>query len=168
MTRWINLQAGREATLTGLVRALLSPRCDTRFLGDLIDTADVFSWYGALNSITMATVNTLLPGVPDFYQGCELIDLSRVDPDNRRPVDVGLRREVPSRLQALAEQPDRGPALQFLLSHASDGTVKFWASWHALQRRHANESMLSNGVHRPLEASGALSGPKSGQARTGA
>ena len=27
------------------------------------------------------------PGVPDFYQGTELWDLSLVDPDNRRPVD---------------------------------------------------------------------------------
>ena len=27
------------------------------------------------------------PGVPDLYQGTELIDLSLVDPDNRRPVD---------------------------------------------------------------------------------
>jgi len=28
-----------------------------------------------------------LPGVPDVYQGCEGVDLSLVDPDNRRPVD---------------------------------------------------------------------------------
>ena len=31
-----------------------------------------------------------LPGVPDTYQGCELVDLSLVDPDNRRA--GGLRR----------------------------------------------------------------------------
>ncbi len=29
----------------------------------------------------------LAPGVPDVYQGTELVDLSLVDPDNRRPVD---------------------------------------------------------------------------------
>ena len=34
-----------------------------------------------------------LPGVPDTYQGCELVDLSLVDPDNRRPVDYDERRE---------------------------------------------------------------------------
>ena len=33
-----------------------------------------------------------LPGVPDIYQGCELVDLSLVDPDNRRPVDYDDRR----------------------------------------------------------------------------
>jgi (1->4)-alpha-D-glucan 1-alpha-D-glucosylmutase len=32
-----------------------------------------------------------LPGVPDTYQGCEVVDLSLVDPDNRRPVDYDAR-----------------------------------------------------------------------------
>ena len=35
-----------------------------------------------------------MPGVPDVYQGCDLVDLSLVDPDNRRPVDFSLRRRV--------------------------------------------------------------------------
>jgi (1->4)-alpha-D-glucan 1-alpha-D-glucosylmutase len=35
-----------------------------------------------------------MPGVPDVYQGTELVDLSLVDPDNRRPVDVDRRREL--------------------------------------------------------------------------
>ena len=28
-----------------------------------------------------------VPGIPDIYQGDELLALSLVDPDNRRPVD---------------------------------------------------------------------------------
>jgi (1->4)-alpha-D-glucan 1-alpha-D-glucosylmutase len=39
-----------------------------------------------------------MPGTPDIYQGCELVDLSLVDPDNRRPVDFEARR---ARLQHL-------------------------------------------------------------------
>jgi (1->4)-alpha-D-glucan 1-alpha-D-glucosylmutase len=34
------------------------------------------------------------PGVPDIYQGDELEMLSLVDPDNRRPVDWGLRESL--------------------------------------------------------------------------
>jgi (1->4)-alpha-D-glucan 1-alpha-D-glucosylmutase len=41
-----------------------------------------------------------VPGVPDVYQGDELIDLSLVDPDNRRPVDWEARRTA---LAALRE-----------------------------------------------------------------
>ncbi len=45
-----------------------------------------------------------LPGVPDVYQGCELVDLSLVDPDNRRPVDYADRRD---RLARLRDHPPR-------------------------------------------------------------
>jgi (1->4)-alpha-D-glucan 1-alpha-D-glucosylmutase len=45
-----------------------------------------------------------LPGVPDTYQGCELVDLSLVDPDNRRPVDFEDRR---ARLEWLRAEPPR-------------------------------------------------------------
>ncbi len=42
----------------------------------------------------------VLPGVPDVYQGTELVDLSLVDPDNRRPVDYDARRRRLARLDA--------------------------------------------------------------------
>ena len=45
-----------------------------------------------------------LPGIPDTYQGCETVDLSLVDPDNRRPVDYGARQD---RLAHLREEPPR-------------------------------------------------------------
>jgi (1->4)-alpha-D-glucan 1-alpha-D-glucosylmutase len=36
-------------------------------------------------------VQLTMPGVPDIYQGSETVDLSLVDPDNRRPVDYAAR-----------------------------------------------------------------------------
>jgi (1->4)-alpha-D-glucan 1-alpha-D-glucosylmutase len=35
----------------------------------------------------------MLPGIPDVYQGCELVNLSLVDPDNRREVDYQEREQ---------------------------------------------------------------------------
>lgn len=35
-----------------------------------------------------------VPGIPDIYQGTELWEDSLVDPDNRRPIDYGERREA--------------------------------------------------------------------------
>ncbi|MDO5645083.1 MAG: malto-oligosyltrehalose synthase [Dermabacter sp.] len=43
-------------------------------------------------------IQLTMPGVPDIYQGNESIDLSLVDPDNRRPVDHARNAE---RLEAL-------------------------------------------------------------------
>ena len=47
-----------------------------------------------VNSLAQVTLKIGSPGVPDFYQGTELWDLSLVDPDNRRPVDFERRREM--------------------------------------------------------------------------
>lgn len=46
----------------------------------------------------------MLPGVPDVYQGTELVDLSLVDPDNRRAVDYPRRRQRLARLDT-GERP---------------------------------------------------------------
>ncbi|ABS04538.1 malto-oligosyltrehalose synthase [Kineococcus radiotolerans SRS30216 = ATCC BAA-149] len=50
-------------------------------------------------------VQLTMPGVPDVYQGTEVVDLSLVDPDNRRPVDYDDRAR---RLTAL--DAGSGPA----------------------------------------------------------
>ena len=48
----------------------------------------------------------MLPGVADCYQGTELMDLSLVDPDNRRPVDYEERRRRLARLDGGAGPAD--------------------------------------------------------------
>ncbi len=45
-------------------------------------------------SLGMTLLKLTSPGVPDLYQGDELECLSLVDPDNRRPVDFGLRQRL--------------------------------------------------------------------------
>ena len=49
---------------------------------------------GMLNSLSQVVVKLGSPGVPDFYQGTDLWDLSLVDPDNRRPVDFDRRQRL--------------------------------------------------------------------------
>jgi (1->4)-alpha-D-glucan 1-alpha-D-glucosylmutase len=46
-----------------------------------------------IRAVTLGTklLQLVLPGVADTYQGTELVDLSLVDPDNRRPVDFDER-----------------------------------------------------------------------------
>lgn len=42
---------------------------------------------GRANSFAQTIIQMTAPGVPDIFQGTERIDLSLVDPDNRRPID---------------------------------------------------------------------------------
>lgn len=50
-------------------------------------------------------IQLTMPGVPDVYQGNETVDLSLVDPDNRRPVD---HEAINARLQRMVDgaRPD--------------------------------------------------------------
>jgi (1->4)-alpha-D-glucan 1-alpha-D-glucosylmutase len=67
-----------------------------RLEGWLKDVADA----DRATALAAKLVQLTLPGVPDVYQGCELVDRSLVDPDNRRPVDFQERRARLTRLDA--------------------------------------------------------------------
>ena len=66
---------------------MLDPRSSAHFSTSFGDFAARTALLGALKALSQLALKTLLPGVPDFYQGTELWDFSLVDPDNRRPVD---------------------------------------------------------------------------------
>lgn len=75
-------------------------------------TASIESWVTSTADAARAgllgqkLLQLLAPGVPDVYQGTELVDLSLVDPDNRRPVDYVSRRERLARLDSGANPRD--------------------------------------------------------------
>jgi (1->4)-alpha-D-glucan 1-alpha-D-glucosylmutase len=63
-------------------------------------------------------VQLTMPGVPDVYQGCESVDLSLVDPDNRRDVDFDDRRARLARLDSGAAPVDLDDAKLLVTSRA--------------------------------------------------
>ncbi len=79
--------------MTGFVRALLGRLDGNLFLDDFRAAgADLRLVRAAQQPRRWRCVKLTSPGVPDIYQGNELVDFSLVDPDNRRPVDYALRR----------------------------------------------------------------------------
>lgn len=132
------------------------PREGNLFLADLQANASVLSWFGTLNGLTLALVKAMSPGVPDFYHGHELITLSLVDPDNRRPVDFAQRRALLQEAQALWALPEatRSERLREWLAQAADGRAKFWVTWRALPLRQAQDTMLRQSTYLPLEVHG--------------
>jgi len=154
-TSWIQRHAAYEAALSSFVHAALEPRDSNLFLPDLRETTATLAWYGALNGLTLATVKGLSPGVPDYYQGHETIELTLVDPDNRRPVDYALRRELLQQARALETQPQRAAVLREWLGQAPDGRAKFWVTWSVLRIRQAMQSLYRHPTYVPLEVQGA-------------
>ena len=97
----------------------------------------------------MALLHCTSPGVPDIYQGTEMLDLSLVDPDNRRPVDYALRRDTLRALEELAaaSPPARAAQLRAMVEAPYDGRLKLWVIWHALQLRRAYPQLFARGAY---------------------
>jgi (1->4)-alpha-D-glucan 1-alpha-D-glucosylmutase len=102
---------------------------------------------GRINSLAQTLIKLLAPGVPDFYQGTELWDLSLVDPDNRRPVDFGLRAQL------LKRTPDLSAA--DVLSDWESGLPKLWMTARVLGiRRERDADFSADAKYQPLVAQG--------------
>jgi (1->4)-alpha-D-glucan 1-alpha-D-glucosylmutase len=137
------------------VRALLSPSNRNLFVKDLCVRSRTVAWFGMLNSLSMTLLKLASPGVPDIYQGCELWDLSLVDPDNRRPVDFESRAAMLSSLKGrLARGEDRGAMAASLLTSPDDGAIKLYLHWTALEHRREQPGLYSRGAYLPLHVDG--------------
>ncbi|MEQ3552340.1 malto-oligosyltrehalose synthase [Pseudonocardia nematodicida] len=74
---------------------------------------------GWSNSLGQKLLQLAGPGIPDVYQGTELFEYSLVDPDNRRPVDIGERERLLSALDEGALPPvDAEGAAKLLVTAA--------------------------------------------------
>jgi len=100
---------------------------------------------GHSNGLAAKLVALTMPGVPDVYQGTELWDRSLVDPDNRRPVDYAVRREVLARVRG-GERPALSP-------HADDhGSAKLLVTQAALTLRRDQPHRFT--TYGPVAAAG--------------
>jgi (1->4)-alpha-D-glucan 1-alpha-D-glucosylmutase len=156
-TSWINPDARYEEALSGFAAAIVDAARSAAFLDDFVAFQARVAHFGAINSLAQTLVKITAPGVPDFYQGTELWDLSLVDPDNRRPVDWALRRQRLGELNdALAGAGDRAHLAEELFKHKDDGRVKLYVIREALALRRARAALFASGAYRPLETRGAL------------
>jgi (1->4)-alpha-D-glucan 1-alpha-D-glucosylmutase len=107
---------------------------------------------GRINSLAQTLIKCTAPGVPDTYQGSELWDLSLVDPDNRRPVDYDLRREMLNHLQGHER-------VEEILKGMENGLPKLWVVHNGLcLRREHPEWFGAEAAYQPIIAEGSKSG----------
>jgi (1->4)-alpha-D-glucan 1-alpha-D-glucosylmutase len=156
-TSWINPAARYDEAILSFAAAVLDPARSAQFLVDFTRFQTRVAAFGALNSLAQLLIKVTAPGVPDFYQGTELWDLSLVDPDNRRPVDWALRRRL---LEDLAKEiegtQDLAGLARNLLETRENGRVKLYLTRQTLAFRRARTALFERGEYRPLEAQGSL------------
>jgi (1->4)-alpha-D-glucan 1-alpha-D-glucosylmutase len=95
---------------------------------------------GLSNTLAQKLLQLTMPGVPDVYQGQELVEPALVDPDNRRPVDYDRRRK------ALAAYDEGAP---------TESKLRVTAS--ALRLRRERPASF-DGSYTPLHAQGSAAG----------
>ncbi|MCI0483049.1 MAG: malto-oligosyltrehalose synthase [candidate division NC10 bacterium] len=152
-TSWISPQLGHEKALLAFVDAILRPSKGNKFLTDFLRFKGKIAFCGAFNSLGQVLLKITAPGVPDVYQGTELWDFSLVDPDNRRPVDFGIRARM---LEDLKQREAKDPLAlaSDLLARWADGRVKLFVTAKALNFRATHSEFFLNGDYLPLYASG--------------
>jgi (1->4)-alpha-D-glucan 1-alpha-D-glucosylmutase len=138
-TRWTSPNEAYEAAVERFVSGVVG--------SDAVG-AHVEAWLAETTAETRANtlgqklVQLTMPGVPDVYQGTDLVDLSLVDPDNRRLVDYSLRAE---RLAAL----DGGAAPADL----SDEKLLVTSSALRVRRDEPGAFVGPAATYQPLDAS---------------
>lgn len=145
---WAQPDEEYESGCHQFIRAILEPHSSflvslTPFLRKIIALATV-------QACGQVLLKATTPGIPDIYQGCELFDLSFVDPDNRRPVNFLQRRDYLDMLQMKEAEGD-GVLLSFLDDHAGHGVGKLFTLWKVLQFRRSKPELFRAGSYIPLE-----------------
>jgi (1->4)-alpha-D-glucan 1-alpha-D-glucosylmutase len=147
-TSWHQPHAAYEEKLRAFIENVFQ---NEEFIQSLQRFAAPLIRPGRINSLAQTLVKLVAPGVPDFYQGTELWDLSLVDPDNRRPVDYALRATM------LQSCDDMGPSEA--LRNWDSGLPKLWLCARVLGFRGSHpQHFAPQSQYQPMVATGACLG----------
>jgi (1->4)-alpha-D-glucan 1-alpha-D-glucosylmutase len=143
-TTWIRQNGDYEAGCVNFIEAILKDDGRNKFLESFLPFQKQVAQDGILNSLSQTLLKLTCPGIPDFYQGTELWDLSLVDPDNRRPVDYALRTGMLKGLEGVRD-----------LDTVS-GQIKLFLIVRMLEVRRQNPDLFAKGEYIPLAIEGKL------------
>jgi (1->4)-alpha-D-glucan 1-alpha-D-glucosylmutase len=144
-TSWHEPNTGYEENIRGFVDGIFQT---PEFIANLEAFIRPLVLPGRINSLAQTLIKMIVSGVPDFYQGTELWDLSLVDPDNRRPVDFELRSALLRRCRELSAAE--------VVCDWDSGLPKLWMTARVLAlRRERPEEFSDRSKYQPLVAQGA-------------
>src|SRR5271155_249014 len=152
-TRWTRPNAGHERAVTSFLKAILRPAGSNLFLQDFLPFQKKISEYGMLNGLAQVLVKMTSPGVPDFYQGCDLWDLRLVDPDNRGPVNFNHRDALLDEIEKRSK-PEPLRLARELAQNWHDGRIKLYLIWKVLNLRRKHPKVFSDGEFLPVKIAG--------------
>lgn len=153
-TSWISPNRNYEEAVMTFIDSVMEKREGNLFLREFEPFQRWISHCGMFNSLSQALLKIASPGIPDFYQGTELWDFSLVDPDNRNPVDYGIRAGLLGELKRRGTEMSRTELARELTIHKEDGRIKLYLTSRVLNYRRENREFFERGEYIPLEVRG--------------
>ena len=151
-TSWLTPNEEYELAVERFVHGALSGSGGARFLPAFTPFARRVMRAGMVNALAQVVLKIGSPGIPDFYQGAELWDLSLVDPDNRRPVDFDHRRRLLASIEPVLALPPaaRTAAVGEMMTNWEDGRIKMLLTTLGLRLRREWPDLFVRGRYLPL------------------
>ena len=140
-TSWIRPNLDYEDGLESFVRRVLVDDGAAEFRRLVAEFARLIEPVSRCHAISQLVLKCFMPGVPDFYQGCEDWQFALTDPDNRRPVDFA---RASGRLAHTFQQSASAASLD----------VKLQMTTSLLQFRADHEQVFREASYRPLRVRG--------------
>ncbi|MBW9070035.1 malto-oligosyltrehalose synthase [Agrobacterium pusense] len=139
-TNWGDNNDAYERAVLAYASNLFAPE-NSVFLKDFVHSIQPFVMAGLRNSLSQTIIKLTAPGVPDIYQGSESLDLSLVDPDNRRALPF---EQLHSRLEESA-------AIDFSCEdEMRNGVTKQRVICRILELRRRHPDLFRRGNYEPL------------------
>lgn len=143
---WENPDMDYEAATSAFVIRILDTKRE--FWTVFSDFSRRLANLGMVKSLSSLILKHGVPGIPDTYQGTELWDFSMVDPDNRRAVDYGLRR------QYIDDFSKKSFSIKLLWQESSAGEIKLLILQKLLKFRAEYAELFRFGLYVPLKVTG--------------
>ncbi len=156
-TSWIQPNENWDEAMQEFVARILEAGPRNKFLPTFLPVAAEIARLGAINSLAQTAIKLTAPGVPDIYQGTEIWNDSLVDPDNRRPIDYGRRREMLTQIEKVSANE--------LMQCWPDGRIKMRLTQRLLHLRRENPELFREGNYESLNFGGAFADCAIGFAR---
>jgi (1->4)-alpha-D-glucan 1-alpha-D-glucosylmutase len=145
-THWFHPNEAWIESCDRFIDAILTPDTGEEFLASIGPKALRLAHLGLINTLAQVALKITSPGVPDFYQGCELWNLSLVDPDNRAVIDWSGKEAFAA---AVREKSWRD-----LLRDWKDGGVKLRLTEELLRFRRQHVALFQSGDYEPIVVEG--------------
>lgn len=152
-SNWANPDEDYEKKVMRFVKDILN---NPGFRSSLDPFVKKIAGYGVIKSLGQSLIKITAPGIPDIYQGTELWDLSYVDPDNRKPVDYGLRMNYLADFRGFSKTNIKKKLSSLKLNFKS-GKIKMFLINKALIQRRKDKELYQKGEYLPLNIRGKAS-----------